>query len=132
MPKIIPIFGILLLLQILSGDVRSCEVLAKIKAETTNAFIFELSMPDAFKEQIEFNGPGQKEILIKAQDCATKPWKLLTMIRDEAGNLTVVEEAYTKLDGIGEVTIQIGDELQPQLKQRVGVACAEATLNLCL
>uniref|UniRef100_A0A914HSN1 Uncharacterized protein n=1 Tax=Globodera rostochiensis TaxID=31243 RepID=A0A914HSN1_GLORO len=82
--------------------------------------------------EVEFSEPGQKEILIKASECAAKRWKLLTVAKDESGTLTVVDEAYTKLDGIGELTIHIGDELQPRLQQRLGIVCSEATLNLCI
>ncbi|KAI3413407.1 hypothetical protein GPALN_010901 [Globodera pallida] len=130
MPKLVIIVGILFgyNLHIILG----CEVLAKIKSETKKPFIFELSMTDVFKEQVEFSEPGQKEILIKASECAAKRWKLLTVTKDESGTLTAVDEAYTKLDGIGEMTIHIGDELQPRLQQRLGIVCSEATLNLCI
>lgn len=52
-------------LAIFMSPANGCEVLARIKSSTKKPVKFEISMPDVFKEQVELNEPGEKDILVK-------------------------------------------------------------------
>nr|CAD2164445.1 unnamed protein product [Meloidogyne enterolobii] len=111
--------------------IECCEIRSMVKSLAEIPFEFKLSRSDIvgfeMKENLVFNGKDeQKELLIKADDCSVKPWKMETFKRNPEGTLELAKEAMVKFDGKGVMDIKIKEDLQPWIGARVGVYCAES------
>uniref|UniRef100_A0A914I564 Uncharacterized protein n=1 Tax=Globodera rostochiensis TaxID=31243 RepID=A0A914I564_GLORO len=109
---------------------KYCEILANVVSNTKMPFMLTIELPDGQQtEQIIFDEPGAKNVILKGQNCGSKHWRLNTFRRDANGQWQLAKESQAKLDGAGgQMTLKVEDALQPRVAGRLGVFCAESAI----
>ncbi|KAI1721823.1 putative immunogenic protein NIP-3 [Ditylenchus destructor] len=120
----------LVLLAILNKASDACRVLIKAQSVTNTPFKLQILIPaiNAETEQVFFEKPSRKKVMIDGPDCMAQHWKFITFKTDEAGNWIPAKEGTARLDGMGEIMVNVDEDLLPHIGERLGVACSESVI----
>ncbi|KAI1728731.1 trypsin domain-containing protein [Ditylenchus destructor] len=109
---------------------HGCKILVKSQSMTNTPFKLQVVIPsiNAETDLVLFDKPSQKNVLIDGENCMAKHWKFITYKLAGNDEWVPAREGIAKLDGTGEVVVQVGDELLAKLGDRMGVACSESDI----
>uniref|UniRef100_A0A914LIU6 Uncharacterized protein n=1 Tax=Meloidogyne incognita TaxID=6306 RepID=A0A914LIU6_MELIC len=121
---------IFLFILILTNYCDSCKITIKLKSQTKSKFKIQILVPSVKQksERLLFTGPEEKKLQIDGENCLSKKWIVRTWKPDSSSGWVIAKEDSAFIDGMGWVRIIIGDDLRPQMKDRLSVFCSESPL----
>ncbi|KAK5979915.1 hypothetical protein GCK32_000016 [Trichostrongylus colubriformis] len=105
-----------------------CAITVRVTSKTEKKFKAVVIVPALRVQSLPmiFEGKGTKKVKINGEECGSQKWIFRTY-KWKHDKWKPAKNITTKLQGTGWIRAVVGDDLEPHLTDRFGIACYDGT-----